>query len=72
MDYADVVYDQTSNDDFYNKLETVQYNAALAITGAIKGSSHQNLYQELGLEIFNKEDAFAYFKKLFQLNYQHL
>ena len=31
-------------------IESVQYNAALAITGAIKGSSHERLYQELGLE----------------------
>ena len=27
----------------------VQYNAALAITGAIRGSSREKLYQELGL-----------------------
>ena len=28
----------------------VQYRAALLITGAIKGTSHGRLYQELGLE----------------------
>ena len=50
LDYGDVVYDQPSNDAFSNKLETVQYNAALAITGAIKGTSCEKLYQELGLE----------------------
>ena len=50
MDYGDVVYDQPSNNAFFNKLETVQYNAALAITGAIKGTSREKLYQELGLE----------------------
>ena len=31
-------------------METIQYNAALAITGAIRGSSRKKLYQELGLE----------------------
>ena len=36
MDYCDVVYDQPWNDAFSDKLETVQYNAALAIAGAIK------------------------------------
>ena len=36
MDYADVVYDHPSNDTFSIKHETVQYNAALAITVAIK------------------------------------
>ena len=28
----------------------MQYNAALAITGAIRGTSREKLYQELGLE----------------------
>ena len=50
LDYGDVVYDQPSNDAFSNKLETVQYNAALAITGAIKGTSREKLCQELTLE----------------------
>ena len=31
-------------------IESVQYNAALAITGAIRGSSREKLYHELGLE----------------------
>ena len=31
-------------------METIQYNAALAITGAIRDSSREKLYQELGLE----------------------
>ena len=32
------------------KYETIQYNAALAITGAIKGTSQMKLLNELGLE----------------------
>ena len=31
-------------------IERVQYNAALAITGAIKGTSQQKIYNELGFE----------------------
>ena len=31
-------------------METIQYNAALAITGAVRGFSWEKLYQELGLE----------------------
>ena len=31
-------------------MESILYNAALAITGAIRGSSREKLYQELGLE----------------------
>ena len=50
LDYADVVYDQPYNSSFCQKLESIQYNAALAITGAIRGTSRERLYQELGLE----------------------
>ena len=35
---------------FGEKLESVQYKAALAITGAIKGTSRDKIDQELGLE----------------------
>ena len=48
LDCGDVAYDHPSNDAFSNKLETVQYNTALGITGAIKGISREKLYQELG------------------------
>ena len=37
LDYDDILYDQPDNKSFFQKIETVQYNAALAITGAIKG-----------------------------------
>ena len=49
LDYADVIYDQPSNALFFKKIESVQY-VALAVTGTIKGSSREKLYQELGLE----------------------
>ena len=50
LDYADIVYDKPLNESFKRKIEMVQYNAALIITGAIKGTSREKLYQELGLE----------------------
>ena len=50
LDYDDVVYDQPNNSCLSDKIENVQYNAALAITGAIKGTSKEKLCQELGLE----------------------
>ena len=34
------------------KLESIQYNAALATTGAVGGNSRERLYQELGFESF--------------------
>ncbi len=50
LDYGDIIYDKPNNLNFINKLESIQYNAALAITGAIRGSSKERIYQELGLE----------------------
>ena len=51
LDYDDVVYDQPKNESFSGKLEEIQYNAALAITGGIKKStSREKHYKELGLE----------------------
>ena len=50
LDYADIIYDKPFNESFKRKIEMVQYKAALVITGAIKGTSRDRLYQELGLE----------------------
>ena len=50
LDYGDVLYDQAFNSSFHEKLEFIQYNACLALTGAIRGISKEKLYQELGLE----------------------
>ena len=50
LDYCDIIYDQPNNESFCTKIEHIQYNAALAITGAIKGTSQTKLYKELGLE----------------------
>ena len=49
-DYGDIIYDQPNNDSFCEKLESIQYKAALAITGAIQGTSRHRIYAELGLE----------------------
>ena len=50
LDYDDILYDQAYNMSFHHKLESIQYNACLAITGAIRGTSKEKLYKELGLE----------------------
>ena len=50
LDYGDIIYNQPQNDTFCRMNESVQYNASLAITGAIKGTSRERLYQELSLE----------------------
>ena len=38
LDYGDIIYDQSNNESFCKVIERVQYNADLAITGAIKGT----------------------------------
>ena len=50
LGFGDITYDQPQNESFCNKLESIQYNAALSITGAIRGTSKVKLYKELGLE----------------------
>ena len=52
LDYADIIYDQAYNSAFHDKLEFIQYNACFAITGAIRGTLTEKIYQglELGLE----------------------
>ena len=47
LDYVDIIYDKHFNESFERKIELVQYKA---IKGAIKGTSRDRLYQELGLE----------------------
>ena len=49
LNYGDILYDNPNNENFQSKLEKVQYRAYLAITGAIKGTSREKLYNEFGL-----------------------
>ena len=50
LDYGDIIYDQTFNESFHQRIESIKHNAAVAITGVIRGTSSEKLYQELGLE----------------------
>ena len=50
LDYGDIIYDKPNIETFVSKLESIQYNASLAITGAIRGTSKERIYQELGIE----------------------
>ena len=54
LDYGDTIYDQTYNSSFQQKLDSIQYNTALAITGAIRRTSKVKLYSELGFEALEK------------------
>ena len=50
LNYGDVVFVQPFNNFFTQRLDSIQYNAVLAITGGISGTSKEKLYQELGFE----------------------
>ena len=57
------LYDQVFNNLFKEKLESFQYNACLALTGAIRGTSKEKIYQEWdwsSLEIDVGVESFAF------------
>ena len=53
-----MIYDQLYNDLFLAKLESHQYKAALIMTGAVKGSSTEKLFQVLGIENLHSKRRF--------------
>ena len=50
LNCGDVLYDQPNIESLCQKIESIQYNAALVITGAVKGVSQIRLYNDFGLE----------------------
>ena len=48
LDYGDIIYYKAFNESFNAKLESLHYNVTLARTGAIRGSSTEKIYKELG------------------------
>ena len=50
LEYGDVICDEAYNETFHQKLESIQYNTWVAVSGAIRGSSRENFYRELDLE----------------------
>ena len=41
LDYVDIIYDKPDDESFKDWVEKFQYNTALAITGAIRGTSRE-------------------------------
>ena len=55
LDYGDVIYHIPNKEDSHGnvlmeKVESVQYSAALGITGAWRGTSREKIYCDLGWE----------------------
>ena len=38
LDYGDVIYNRAFSESYHKRLESIRYNVAIAITGAIKGT----------------------------------
>ena len=55
---GDVIFDQAFNNFFHQRLESIQYNAALAITEAIRGTSKEKSIRNLVSRFCNPEDGF--------------
>ena len=54
LDYGDIIYDRAYNTSFHQNIESIQYNATLAITGTVRGNSRERLCQELGFELLSQ------------------
>ena len=62
LDYGDIIYDRAYNTSFHQNIELVQYNAGLAIAGAVRGTSREKLYQEL---VFKPLQQRRWYRKLY-------
>ena len=52
LDYGNMIYDQSFNMSFQQKMETIQYNTALAIAGAIRGDFWRLFSDNVDIENF--------------------
>ena len=57
LDYGDVIFDQPLNESLSDRIESVQYKAALAITGAIQGSSQKKIISGIKFRAFTSKVA---------------
>ena len=67
LDYEDVIFDKPSNASLSNGIESAQYNAALAVTGTIRGTSKEKPYQELGFETIKERRWFRRFFRCYKI-----
>ena len=74
LDYGDIIYhryDPEMQSHFIRTLEQTQYSAALAVTGARRGTSRQRLYNELGWESLYDRRWYRRLCHFFTLKKQH-
>ena len=67
LDYGDVDYDRASNESFHQSFESLKHSSAIAMTGAIRGTLSEKLFQELGLELIKSRRSLRNLCLLFKL-----
>ena len=65
LDYGNKIFHKPNNDSFKSRIESIQYKACIAITGAIQGTFRERLYRELGLESLSDKDCWFWKLKIF-------
>ena len=70
LDYGDIVYDWVFHKSFHKKLESIQYNAAIAITGALKGTFSEKFFSRIRIRILKIETLVK--KIMFVLQLPHI
>ena len=61
LDYGDIIYDRAYSTSFHQNIKSVQCNAALAITGAGRGTSRRKTLSGVGFESLQQR---RWYKKL--------
>ena len=72
LDYWDVIYDRTYIVSFQQSIKSIQYNAAIAITGAMWETSLEKFFQELDWKPEKQgvgQENYVYFKMCYIINY---
>ena len=68
LDYGDVIYHDQIKESM-QLLESVQYQAALIVTGCWKGSSRTKVYQDLGWESLSERRHFRRLSIFYQIKH---
>lgn len=67
LDYGDIIFYQAFHNSVCKKMESVQYDAALPITGIIKETSKKKFYQEQGFESLRSTKWFSKLSLFYKL-----
>ena len=67
LGYEDIIYDRAYNTSFHQNIESIEFNAALVITGAVRGTSRDKLYQESPSESLQHRCCYRKFCCLFKV-----